>query len=147
MPSCSSVFSDYIQPEQDITISEWADANRYLSSKSSAEPGRWRTDRTPYLREIMDELSPRSNTQRVVFMAGAQVGKTEAGNNWLGAIIDLFPGPVLAIQPTVDIAMRFSKQRIATLIEESPRLRDKVRPHGHGIAVIRYSAKSSLVEC
>ena len=39
-----------------------------------------------------------------------------------------FPGPVLAIQPTVDIAMRFSKQRIATLIEESNVLRDKVKP-------------------
>ena len=128
MKSVSNIFADYLEPEQEITVSEWADQHRYLSGKSSAEPGRWRTERTPYLREIMDELSPRSSTQRVVFMAGAQVGKTEAGNNWLGAIIDQFPGPVLAIQPTVDIAMRFSKQRVATLIDESPRLRDKVRP-------------------
>lgn len=128
MQSVSNIFADFLEPEREITVSEWADQYRYLSSKSSAEPGLWRTERTPYLREIMDELSPRSSTQRVVFMAGAQVGKTEAGNNWLGAIIDQFPGPVLAIQPTVDIAMRFSKQRIATLIEESPRLRDKVRP-------------------
>ena len=112
MKSVSNIFADYLEPEQEITVSEWADQHRYLSGKSSAEPGRWRTERTPYLREIMDELSPRSSTQRVVFMAGAQVGKTEAGNNWLGAIIDQFPGPVLAIQPTVDIAMRFSKQRV-----------------------------------
>ena len=121
-------FSDFVRPEPIVTISEWADNHRMLSSKSSSEPGKWKTSRTPYLREIMDELSPCSPTQRIVFMAGAQVGKTECGNNWLGAIMHLFPGPVLAIQPTVDIAMRFSKQRIATLIEESNVLRDKVKP-------------------
>ena len=121
-------FSDFIRPEPIVTISEWADNHRMLSSKSSSEPGKWKTSRTPYLREIMDELSPCSPTQRIIFMAGAQVGKTECGNNWLGAIMHLFPGPVLAIQPTVDIAMRFSKQRIATLIDESAVLRDKVKP-------------------
>jgi len=128
MPSLGEIYSAQIRPEPRLTISEWADNHRYLNSKSSSEPGRWRTSRTPYLRAIMDELSPSSPTQRVVFMAGAQVGKTECGNNWVGAVIDQFPGPILVIQPTVDIAMRFSKQRIAPLIEESPRLRERVLP-------------------
>lgn len=123
-----SAFWDGWRPDPALTVSQWADERRMLSSKASAEPGPWRTDRTPYLRAIMDCLSPASPVQRVVFMAGAQVGKTECGNNWLGSIIDLFPGPTLAVQPTVDIAMRFSKQRIAPLIEESPTLREKVKP-------------------
>ena len=62
--------------EADLTVSEWADRHRMLSGKASAEPGPWRTDRTPYLKEVMDCLSTTSPVQRVVLMAGAQLGKT-----------------------------------------------------------------------
>ena len=61
-------------------------------------------------------------------MKGAQVGGTEAGNNWLGFLIHHAPGPVLAVQPTVELAKRFSRQRVATLIEETPVLRERVTP-------------------
>lgn len=115
-----------LTPDPDLTVSAWADEFRFLSQKASAEPGRWRTDRTPYLREILDSLSPSDPTQRVVFMAGAQVGKTETGNNWCGFIIDMAPGPLMMVQPTVDMAKRLSKQRLAPMIDETPRLRGKV---------------------
>jgi len=123
-----TAFSEGLRPDPDFTVSSWADEHRFLSQKASAEPGRWRTDRTPYLREIMDSLSPSSPVQRVVFMAGAQVGKSESGNNWLGFIIDHAPGPTLLVQPTVDTAVRFSKQRLAPMIEETPRLKDRIAP-------------------
>ena len=116
-----------IKPDPVLTVSEWADDHRMLSQRASAEPGRWRTDRTPYLREIMDCLSATSPVEKVVFMKGAQVGGTEAGNNWLGYVIDNCPGPMLMVQPTVEMAKRNSKTRIAPLIDESPTLRDKVR--------------------
>lgn len=116
-----------LTPDPDYTVSQWADAHRMLSQKASAEPGRWRTDRTPYLRDIMDDLSPMSVIQRVAFMAGAQVGKTEAGNNWLGFIMHHAPGPTMMVQPTVDTAKRVSKQRLAPMIEESPVLRGLVQ--------------------
>ena len=119
-------FYNGLQPDPDYTVSEWADQHRFLSQKAAAEPGRWRTERTPYLREIMDCLSPSSPVQRVVFMAGAQVGKTETGNNWLGYVIDYAPGPMMMVQPTVDTAKRLSKQRIAPMIDETPRLREKI---------------------
>jgi phage terminase large subunit GpA-like protein len=115
-----------LTPDPDLKVSEWADAHRFLSQKASAEPGRWRTDRTPYLREIMDCLSPQSPIQRVVFQAGAQVGKTETGNNWLGYVIDMAPGPMMLVQPTVETAKRLSKQRLAPMIEETPRLKAKI---------------------
>jgi phage terminase large subunit GpA-like protein len=115
-----------LKPEAKMTVSEWADKHRMLSQASSAEPGRWRTSRTPYLREIMDCLSSMSMIQRVVFQAGAQVGKTETGNNWTGYIVDHSPGPMMLVQPTVDLAKRLSKQRIAPMIEETPVLRDKI---------------------
>jgi hypothetical protein len=66
-----------LRPDPDFTVSQWADAHRWLSSRASAEPGRYRTARTPYLREIMDALSPGHPAQRISFMKAAQVGATE----------------------------------------------------------------------
>jgi phage terminase large subunit GpA-like protein len=118
-----------LKPEPLLTISQWADRYRVLSQRASAEPGAWRTDRTPYLREIMDCLSPSSPIERVVFMKGAQIGGTECGNNWIGYVIHQAPGPMMAVQPTVEMAKRNSKQRIDPLIEESKALKELVRDH------------------
>jgi phage terminase large subunit GpA-like protein len=117
-----------LTPDPMLTLSEWADRHRVLSGKSSSEPGRWRTSRTPYLREIMDCLSPTSPVERIVFMAGGQLGKTECGNNWIGYVIHHAPGPMMAVSPTVEMARRNSKQRIDPLIEESPTLRELIAP-------------------
>jgi phage terminase large subunit GpA-like protein len=117
-----------LRPDPDLTVSSWADRHRKLASRASAEPGQYRTARTPYMREIMDRLSPGDPTQRIVFMKAAQVGATEAGNNWIGFVIHQAPGPMLAVQPTVELAKRNSRQRIDPLIEESPDLRERVKP-------------------
>ena len=114
--------------EAELTVSEWSDRHRVLSGKASAEPGPWRTDRTPYLQEVMDCLSISNPVQRVVLMAGAQLGKTEAGSNWLGYVIAHAPGPMLMVQPTVDMAKRLSKQRLETLITETPCLAERIAP-------------------
>jgi phage terminase large subunit GpA-like protein len=120
-------FFDGLRPDPVLTVSEWADRHRYLSQRASAEPGRFQTSRTPYLREIMDKLSSNDPTQRVVFMKGAQVGGTEAGNCWLAYSIDCSPAPFLAVSPTLEMAKRNSRTRIDPMIEECPRLREKVR--------------------
>lgn len=114
------------EPDSYMSVSEWADAYRMLSSKSASEPGRWRTARTPYLKEIMDCLSPKSPIQKVVFMKGAQIGGTECGNNWIGYIMHKAPGPIMAVSPTVDMAKRNSRQRIDPLIEECTTLKSVV---------------------
>jgi phage terminase large subunit GpA-like protein len=74
----STAFLEGLTPDPVLTVSEWADNHRFLSQKASSEPGRWRTSRTPYLREIMDALSVSSPVQKVVFQAGAQIGKALA---------------------------------------------------------------------
>ena len=119
---------DGLTPDPLLTVSEWADRHRFLSPRASAEPGRYRTDRTPYMRAIMDALSPSHPARRIVFMKAAQVGATEAGNNWIGYVIHHAPGPMLSVQPTVELAKRFSRQRIEPLIAESPALRERVKP-------------------
>lgn len=115
-----------LEPDPILTVSEWADTHRMLSGKASAEKGPWRTSRTPYLREIMDCLSITSPIQEVVFMKGAQIGATECGNNWIGYVIDYAPGPMMAVQPTLDMQKRNVKTRIDPMVDETPRLRDKV---------------------
>jgi len=117
-----------LTPESFLAVSEWADRYRMLSSKSAAEPGRWRTSRTPYLKQIMDNLSPHSPVQRIIFMKGAQIGGTECGNNWIGYVIHMAPGPMMAVAPTVELAKRNSKQRIDPQIDETPELRELVKP-------------------
>lgn len=117
-----------LRPPERLSVSDWADAHRVLSGRAASEPGRWRTERTPYLREIMDALSPTSPVREVVFMAGAQVGKTETGNNWIGHAIDEAPGAFLVVWPTVEVAKKNSRLRIQPLIDATPILREKVRP-------------------
>jgi len=124
----TAAFMDGLRPEPMLRVSEWADEHRMLSSKASAEPGRWRTGRTPYLREPMDELSTSSGVQRVVMMFASQTGKTESGSNWLGYVIDHAPGPMLLVQPTVEMAKRLSKQRLESLVTETPTLAAKIAP-------------------
>ena len=106
------VWRQGLRPDPNLTVSEWADQHRWLSSRGAAEPGRYRTARAPYLREIMDALSPRHPAQRVSFMKAAQVGATEAGNNWIGFVIHHAPGPMLAVLPSLELAKRTSRGRL-----------------------------------
>ena len=65
---------DGLTPDPPLTISQWADRHRFLSARASAEPGRYRTDRTPYMRAIMDALSPSHPARRIVFGITIQRG-------------------------------------------------------------------------
>ncbi len=117
-----------LKPDPAYTVSEWADTYRMLSSKAAAEPGKWRTARTPYLREIMDCLSASSPVQRIAFMKGSQIGGTEALNNAIGYVIHMTPGSILAVSPTELLAKRNSRQRIEPLIADVPELRERIAP-------------------
>jgi len=117
-----------IRPDAVLTVSEWADKHRRLPKKSSAEPGPWRTDRAPYLREIMDSFSSRSDVEEIVFMKAAQIGGTEVLLNALGYIIDHAPGPVMLVWPTVDTAKRGSRQRVGPLTTDTPAIAEKIAP-------------------
>lgn len=122
-----SGFAAGLRPEPILSVDEWADRHRYLSPSASAEPGRWRTKRVPYVREILQKLSSFDPTQEIVWKKSAQVAATETGNCWLGYIIHISPAPSLMVMPTEFTAKRNSKIRIEPMIESSPVLRERVK--------------------
>ena len=100
-----------LRPPPEMTISQWAEKYRILAGTASSEPGRWSNARTPYLVEIMDELSPQSSATDVVFMKGSQIGGTEVLINTALYYIKHCPSPIGQFQTTEQTAKRFLKQR------------------------------------
>ena len=121
-------FAEAIKPDPHIPIDEWSDTYRVLPSESSAEPGRYRTERMPYLREIARELSPQSPSQRVSVVKGTQLGFTELANNMIFSYADLYPCPMLLILPTESLAMTHAKDKLWPSIEKTPRIAKKIYP-------------------
>jgi len=119
---------EHLSPPPDLSVTQWAAQFRVLSPKDSAEPGPYRVERVPYALEPQDALGHDDGVEEVVLMWGAQTGKTTIANNWVGYLIDFRPGPLMVVQPTLDMAKRYSRQRLAPMIEESPVLRQKVAP-------------------
>ena len=117
-----------LKPQELLTVNQWADKHRVLSSRGSSEPGKFRTDRTPYVKVPMEELSTGSLTQKVVLMFASQTGKTEMMNNWTAYCIDFAPGAMLLCQPTLQMAARLSKQRLEPMLQETPCLAEKIPP-------------------
>lgn len=123
-----AAFRRGLAPDPALTVTQWADGKRFLSSKGAAEPGKYTSKRTPFMVDIMDALSPSHWAQKIIFAKSAQVGATEAGINWIGHVIEVAPGPFLAVQANETTAKRFSRQRIDPMIEASPSIRDIVAP-------------------
>jgi phage terminase large subunit GpA-like protein len=109
-----------------LTVSAWADQNRMLSSESNVGGGRWQTDRAPYQRGMMDAANE-PGVRRIVYLCSSQIGKTECINNLLGYFVTFDPASVLFVWPTLETAKRWSKQRLAPMLRDTPCLRGKVK--------------------
>lgn len=128
-----------LKPPPKLTLSQWADKYRMLNAKASAMPGPWRTDNAPWLREIMDAMSdPR--IRKVVVMCCAQVGKTDGIIlNAAGYNMHYAPGPMMIMEPTIEMAEALSKDRLTPMIEDSPELNRLVagRSRGSGNTILK----------
>lgn len=113
-------------PPPALKVSEWADQHRILSPEASAEPGRWRTDRVPCMREIMDTYNDPLVRETVVKKA-TQVAYTESLLNIVGYVIDLEPCPALWLLPDQAAVDEISKNRLTPMLRDTPRLAGKVK--------------------
>ena len=110
-----------------MTVSEWAEQYRYLSSKESRQTGPWKNSFAPYLVDIMNELT-RYETEEIITCCGAQMGKTESMNNMLGYAIQQDPGPILLVYPKQETAESISENRILPMVQSTPTLRELYQP-------------------
>lgn len=116
-------------PPPNLTVSEWADAERRLSPESSAEPGRYRTSTTEYAREMMDVFND-PKVKRSINMCSAQTGKSTIIENVIGYFSHHDPSPIMLVEPTLEIAEAFSKDRISPMVRDTPALRERFSAEG-----------------
>ena len=108
-------------PPEQITVSEWAGKYRMLDSKSSAIPGPWNNDITPYLTGVMDEFN-NYETSKIIFVKPTQVGGTEALQNMIGYIVMQDPAPTMIVYPTETLAKSISENRLQPMLRAIPEL-------------------------
>lgn len=113
---------EVFKPPERYTVSEWADNFRVLTN-ISAEPGRWRTNRTPYLKEPMDKFTD-PLIEQIVLCFGAQLGKTETELNMIGYALDQTQSPVMMVYPTDAIAKFASDKRVQPMIKSVKSISD-----------------------
>lgn len=121
-----------LAPRPPLSIDEWADQYRVLPEISAHEAGLWRTERFPFLRRIMQLLSPSDPCQQIVVMKGAQLGFTECAINYMFYTIDYSPAPMLYVQKTLVDMDVFVKQRFEPSLDEMPDLAARVGTQTRG---------------
>lgn len=107
-----------LKPLPKTSVSNWADNHRMLSSGISAEPGKWKTSRAPYQKDIMNAFTE-PGIHRVVVKSSSQIGKSDMMDNVIGRFAHLDPCAIMMIQPTIDMAQDYSKTRIAPMIRDT----------------------------
>lgn len=114
-----------LAPPPPLKLSGWAEAFFYLSSESSAEPGKYNLARTPYHREPMDCCTD-IEVEEVDLLWASQTGKTTIFNAAIGYYIHQDPAPILNVQPTKEMGEAWSKDRFVPMVRDTPVLNSLV---------------------
>lgn len=120
-------WADALRPREPMDPAEWAERFRYLTSAETSKPGQWRNDYIPAAVEPMQRMAPYDPCPRVVLMFCSQFVKTEIINNIIGYYTHRYPRRIMLVMPTVDMAEKHSKLRIAPMYATEP-FRDLVAP-------------------
>lgn len=115
------------RPPEKLKPSEWATRHRVLPASVSAEPGRYRLDRTPYAGGILDAVVEQA-VEEIWFVSGTQIGKTTIQENILAYWVDNDPGPCLIVKPSEAAVEESVKERWRPLLEGTPALRQHLSP-------------------
>ncbi len=119
-------FAQGLRPPARIDVSEWAAQYRRFPD-DSAYPGRWQHSTAPYLVEIMDALSPHHACSEVAIIKCAQSGGSASGENWIGFISDVAPGPLMYVQATITAAKDWLAEKFWPMVEATPQLNPERR--------------------
>ena len=115
-----------LKPPLKLSLSEWSDQHRVLSTEGSKEAGAWETKRTPYMIEIYANFENK-DVRDIILQMASQLAKSEFINNIIGKCIHLLPCPMLVVQPTDTMAIAYSKERIAPMIRDTHVLKIRIK--------------------
>lgn len=115
-----SATANIVRPPPRRTADQWADDNRVLPT-GSAEPGKWRSSRTPYLIPIYHALSD-PKIDEIIAVMGSQMGKTEFMLNAAGYVLDDRPGPFMYCGPTEKQVRSMMNERFDKMLRSTPSL-------------------------
>lgn len=133
-----------LRPPEDITVSQWAEKNRVLDSRTSARPGLWKNQVTPYLVGIMDAFDD-YQIEVIVYVKPTQVGGTEAILNILGKIIDQDPAATMLVYPNDQLGERVVANRFEPMIRACPALAEKWDEYGSQKLELRFTGMNVTV--
>ncbi|AZC37095.1 phage terminase large subunit family protein [Pseudomonas chlororaphis] len=112
-----------------MSIVEWAEKYRWLSTDEGARPGKYRFEVTPHLiwpggpLEALEDPA----VSEIVARKSAQVAWTSGVlGNALGKWIDIDPSPILILFPMADAVKQYVAEKLEPMIKATPRLRKKV---------------------
>ena len=150
LPEFGERFRHGSRPRDLLTVSQWADRHRWITSGTNA-PGKWRTELTPYLRDIMDDLSEHSPVDTVVVQKASGLGGTEALYNWIGYDMHhLGNRDMLIVVPTLELRDRSFNPRLAKMIDECPVLSALVsrasRSSANRVDILEYGANARIIK-
>jgi phage terminase large subunit GpA-like protein len=122
------IFRDAIHaaiPDTNLTVADWADTYRTVSQGPDTGT-KWKTDRVPGLREML-EAGSHVRVKEMVIGGCSRWGKTEGVlNNYVGYSMHIDPRPIMMVQPKKEAGEKYSRDRLDSLIRETPVLRNLV---------------------
>jgi phage terminase large subunit GpA-like protein len=110
--------------------SEWVEQTVYLTSAESRYAGFFSYDRSPYSKEILDNLSPLSDVEMQGIMKCVQSGFT-AGVvvNIIAYIMSQNPSQVIFVSGSDQLVRDTIRDRLDPVIQNSGNLKDLIRPN------------------
>lgn len=128
-PAAAALFAaawSEIAPPSNLTIGEWAESRRILSTEETALPGRFSLAATPALRGILAACSEPTR-RKVVSQKPAQIGYT-AGVvcNVIGYHADHKPSVQVAVFPREKSAKDFAAEKMEPMIRATPTLAARI---------------------
>src|SRR6185436_16265122 len=102
----------------DLKPSEWTELNRVLTSEVAQRSGPFRYSHTPYLKEVVDCLSPYHPAKYVAVKKGAQIGfSTGVIESGIGWIMAQNPGNILFMTGSPDLTEIAMNKKIDQMID------------------------------
>jgi phage terminase large subunit GpA-like protein len=126
-PRVVSVFNEaaeLFRPPPKVTVTEWAEAHRILSTESSSTAGIYRSDVAPYQRDMMNAVNI-PGVEKITYFTAGQIGKSLCLENILAYFCVEDPCPIIVVWPTEKVAKDWSADTLDPLIRDTPEVAAK----------------------